>query len=95
MKKERIEKQFKKITRGTNQELVQEVCSVLVEDYKRGELGYWPRCNLDAVNREDKGENQLRDKIQSWVSSFFGLRIKDKITYIEQTVIAGQENSVK
>ncbi len=95
MKKERIEKQFKKITGGINQELINEVCFSLVEDYRRGELGYWPRCNLDAINREDNGENELRDKIQSWVSSCFGLRSRDKITFIEQTVIVGQENSVK
>lgn len=95
MKVEKIEKQFKQITRDTDQGLVCEICSGMIEDYKRKELGYGPRCNLEAINREDKGENELRNKIHLWVKGFLGLRSKEKITYIEQMVGSGQENSVK
>lgn len=84
MKKEIIEKQFKKITRGIDEELVHKVSGSLVEDYKRGELGYLPRCNLVEINSQDNEKCQLRDKLQSWVEGFFGLRIDKKMDFIKE-----------
>lgn len=92
MKKERIGKQLGKMTEGLDQELLHKICGSVVEDHRRGELGYCPRINLDAIDREDNRENELRNKIESWVHGFIGLRSKDKIAYMEKMVQAPQEN---
>ena len=95
MKKEIIEKQFKKITRGIDEELVHKVSVGLVEDYKRGELGYLPRCSLVAIDSQDNENNELSDKIQSWVEGYFGLRIDKKMDFIKEFTKFNHEDGVE
>lgn len=86
MNVEKIGKQFETITEGSDQELVKEVCSDLWDEYRRGELGYLPRRNLDAGNQENIEKQELSGKICSWVNGLFGFRSNEKISHIEKIV---------
>ena len=91
MKETKIRAEIDGITKKNDEEMVRKVCGTLVEDYRRGKLGYCPRSNLDLINEVGKGENELRDKMESWVNGFFGLRSQDKIAFLEKMVQVGQE----
>jgi hypothetical protein len=90
---ERMAKQFTKITKDTDPSLVLQVCGVLLNDYEREELGYYSRLNLEPSN--DGDVNELREKIESWVDGFFGLRSDKKIGFIKQLVQVGHEGGGK
>ena len=91
----RIVKQFTKITKDNDPILVRQVCDELSKNYERNKLGYHSRFDLDPINGGNEKEDQLKDKIDSWVGSCFGKRSERKIDFIKKIAQLGNEGGVK
>lgn len=81
MREETIARQFKGITKGIGQELLEGICMCLVEDHKRSESGYGRRVDLDQIGGV---------KIASWMyGGILGIGTRDKISYVEKIAQTG------
>lgn len=95
MSEARIERQFNKITKGFNGEVLSAACGVCIDSYRRAELGYSPRPE-EPIGGENNGKDirELSRIIESWTFgplSLLGMGIRKKINYIENIARIGRK----
>jgi hypothetical protein len=90
-RKEGFKKQFRTMVRGVDERVISNAYDILLDNRKRGNLGYNPIIS-DGSQSRDLG-NKMSDLVRE---GFFGLGVRRRVNYINKaTIQPGQENGVK